>query len=126
MGSGAAVGVVVAAEGYPADPVRDRPIGGADPSGPDDGGPLLCFHGATRRSPGGHATTGGRVVTMVGLGDDVASARSVAYRGVAGVELEETVIAEILRTAEVELRHFVTPGGAVEFPSPSLDATAAR
>ena len=88
MGPGSAVGVVIAAEGYPNDPVRDRPIGGADPSGPDDGGPLLYFHGATRRSPGGHATTGGRVVTVVGLGDDVASARAVAYRGVAGVELE--------------------------------------
>jgi phosphoribosylamine--glycine ligase len=88
MRAGAAVGVVVAAEGYPDDPVRDRPIGGVDPSGPDDGGPLLYFHGATRRSPGGHATTGGRVVTVVGLGDDVASARAVAYRGVAGVSLE--------------------------------------
>ncbi|MEO8247488.1 MAG: phosphoribosylamine--glycine ligase [Chloroflexota bacterium] len=88
MRPGAAVGVVIAAEGYPEDPVRGRPIGGVDPSGPDDGGPLLYFHGATRRIPGGHATTGGRVVTVVGLGDDVASARAVAYRGVAGVELE--------------------------------------
>ena len=71
------------------------------------------------------------IATVAGTGrfPDIRSMVEIDLRGwlpVAGVELEETVIAEILRTAEVELRHFVTPGGAVEFPSPALVATAAR
>ncbi|HET7685747.1 MAG TPA: phosphoribosylamine--glycine ligase [Candidatus Limnocylindria bacterium] len=85
---GAAVGVVIAAEGYPDDPVRGRELRGAEPSSPADDGELLCFHAATRRSDGGYATTGGRVVTMVGRGGDLASARAAAYRGVEGVSLE--------------------------------------
>jgi phosphoribosylamine--glycine ligase len=85
---GAAVGVVVAAEGYPDDPVRGRAIDGAEPSGVGDDGTLLCFHGATRRAGSGYQTAGGRVVTLVGRGPDLAAARQAAYRGVAEVELE--------------------------------------
>ena len=85
---GATVAVVVAAKGYPDDPVRGRVIGGAEPSGPGDDGTLLCFHGATRRAGSGYQTAGGRVVTLVGRGPDLAAARQAAYRGVAEVELE--------------------------------------
>ena len=85
---GATVAVVVAAEGYPDDPVRGRVIDGAEPSGPGDDGTLLCFHGATRRAGSGYQTAGGRVVTLVGRGPDLAAARQAAYRGVAEVELE--------------------------------------
>ena len=84
-----AVGVVLAAEGYPGDPASGRPLLGADPSAADDGGPLLCFHAGTQRAPdGAQVSSGGRVVTVVGIGDGLASARDVAYRGVAGVRLE--------------------------------------
>jgi phosphoribosylamine--glycine ligase len=85
---GAALGVVIAAEGYPDDPVRGRAIRGAEPASPADDGALLCFHAGTRRAAGGYATSGGRVVTMVGRGPDLAGARAAAYAGVAGVELE--------------------------------------
>ncbi len=88
MRSGAAVGVVIAAEGYPDDPVRGRAARGVEPSSPADDGELLCFHAGTRRAGSGYETTGGRVVTMVGRGADVTRARDAAYRGVAGVELE--------------------------------------
>jgi phosphoribosylamine--glycine ligase len=85
----AAVGVVIAAEGYPGDPVTGRPLLGAEPSSADDDGPLLCFHAATRRArDGSWEATGGRVATMVGIGDDLASAREAAYGGAAEVRLE--------------------------------------
>jgi len=85
----AAVGVVIAAEGYPSEPVRGRQLGGADPSSVADGGPLLCFHGGTRRAAdGSYLSEGGRVVTFVGIGADLASARESAYRGVEGCQLE--------------------------------------
>jgi phosphoribosylamine--glycine ligase len=87
--AGAAMGVVVAAEGYPSAPVVGRPLDGVEPSGPDDDGPLLCFHSATRRAAGrAYESTGGRVVTFVGLADEPAAARAIAYGGVAGCRLE--------------------------------------
>jgi phosphoribosylamine--glycine ligase len=87
--AGAAVGVVIAAAGYPEAPVGAAALEGAEPSGPDDGGPLLRFHAGTRRSSGGgYQATGGRVVTIVGMGADLASAREVAYRGVAESSLD--------------------------------------
>ncbi len=88
MRSGAAVGVVVASEGYPETPLTGRPLLGADPSAASDGGPLLCFHAGTHAAPGGYASSGGRVVTFVGTGDTLAAARDEAYRGVAGCLLE--------------------------------------
>lgn len=85
----AAVGVVIAAEGYPADPITGRQLIGAEPSATDDGGPLLRFHAGTRRATDGSwEASGGRVATLVGIGDDLASARETAYDGVAGVELQ--------------------------------------
>lgn len=84
----AAVGVVVAAEGYPDAPVSGRRLQGVDPSSAADDGDLLCFHAGTRRTPDGtYEAAGGRVVTFVGRGADLAAARDVAYRGVAGCEL---------------------------------------
>ena len=85
----AAVGVVVASEGYPGESVTGRPLLGAEPSSASDGGPLLCFHAGTRPgADGSYLTSGGRVATFVGTGDDLASARESAYRGVAGGQLE--------------------------------------
>ncbi len=86
---GAAVGVVVASEGYPDAPLSGRGLDGAEPSSPADDGEMLCFHGATRRRPDGTVeTTGGRVVTLVGRGPTPAAARAAAYRGVREVTLE--------------------------------------
>ena len=86
---GAAVGVVLASGGYPADPAIGQRLDGADPSSTDDDGNLLCFHGGTRRrSDGGYEASGGRVATFVGRGVDIASARKAAYDGLAGAEME--------------------------------------
>jgi len=85
----AAVGVVVASEGYPGDSVTGRPLLGAEPSSASDGGPLLCFHAGTRPgAEGSYLSSGGRVVSFVGIGADLASAREAAYGGVAGCQLE--------------------------------------
>ncbi len=88
-GGGAALGVVVASEGYPELAEVGRLLEGAEPSGPGDDGPLLCFHGGTRRRVDGrYETTAGRAVTFVGLGSDLAAAREAAYRGVEGCVLD--------------------------------------
>jgi phosphoribosylamine--glycine ligase len=89
MRDGAAVGVVVASEGYPDAAVTGRFVDGAEPSAVADDGDVLCFHAGTRRtSAGTYETTGGRVLAMVGRGTTMEAARSAAYRGAAGVTLE--------------------------------------
>jgi phosphoribosylamine--glycine ligase len=67
-----AVGVVVAAAGYPGT-VRsgDRIVGLDRDCGPD----VKVFHAATRREGDALVTAGGRVLTVCALGDDLAQAR---------------------------------------------------
>ncbi len=79
-GSGAAVGVVVAASGYPGSPRKGDPITGAAADG--------VFHAGTALDPSGRlVSAGGRVLTVVGTGEDLAAARADAYARVAGIDL---------------------------------------
>src|SRR5690606_25441868 len=72
----AAVGVVLASPGYPDTSPRGLPIDGLDEVDPD----ALVFHAGTKREPDGRlVTNGGRVMTVVALGDTIADARAKAY-----------------------------------------------
>jgi phosphoribosylamine--glycine ligase len=72
----AAVGIVLAAEGYPADPRTGARIGGLDAAG---GSGALIFHSGTDRDDQGrYRTRGGRVLTVAGRGPDLHAARDVA------------------------------------------------
>jgi phosphoribosylamine---glycine ligase len=77
---GAAVTVVVAAEGYPATPRLGDVIAGAEGEG-------VLHAGTRRRDDGAVVSAGGRVLSVVGTGADLAEARADAYRRVAGVHL---------------------------------------
>jgi phosphoribosylamine---glycine ligase len=73
----AALGVVLAAEGYPDTYRTGDPIGGLDAdAGQDD---VKIFHAGTRLRDGEVVTSGGRVLCAVALGDDVAEAQRKAY-----------------------------------------------
>ena len=75
---GAAVGVVLAAAGYPSEPVRGDEILGLD-AAREHG--ALVFHAGTARGPGGGFTVnGGRVLSVVGRAPDLALARAIAER----------------------------------------------
>jgi phosphoribosylamine--glycine ligase len=79
---GAAVGVVLASGGYPGAYTTGYPIAGLDALPPG----ALAFHAGTRATDDGTlVTAGGRVLTLVGLGDDLAGARERAYAAVARV-----------------------------------------
>jgi phosphoribosylamine---glycine ligase len=79
-GSGAAVGVVIAASGYPESPRKGDPISGADIEG--------VFHAGTALDGDGTLiSAGGRVLTVVGVGDSLAEAREAAYAKVAAIDL---------------------------------------
>jgi phosphoribosylamine--glycine ligase len=77
----AAVDVVLAAPGYP-DAVRigSRIEGAEDAERTSDS--IHIFHAGTEFSADGMATSGGRVLNVVGLGRDVAAARAAAYTAV--------------------------------------------
>jgi len=72
----ATVGVVLAADGYPGSPKLGQPITGLEDAAATG---ALVFHAGTIRRPGGgYSTSGGRVLTVVGQGPDLVSARAQA------------------------------------------------
>jgi phosphoribosylamine---glycine ligase len=77
---GAAVTVVIAAEGYPGPPRLGDVITGADADG-------VLHAGTRRRDDGAVVSSGGRVLSVLGTGADLAAARADAYRRLGGVRL---------------------------------------
>jgi phosphoribosylamine---glycine ligase len=71
-----ALGVVLAAGGYPDEPRTGDVINGLEDAAKLPG---KVFHAATRANEGGVVTAGGRVLCAVGLGDGVAAAQQAAY-----------------------------------------------
>jgi phosphoribosylamine--glycine ligase len=73
----AAVGVVLAAEGYPDDARQGDAIMGLDEAAALEG---KVFHAGTRLHDGQVLTAGGRVLCAVGLGSGVSEAQRAAYK----------------------------------------------
>ena len=83
----ACVGVVMASGGYPAAYDTGFPIAGLSEAAPYG----EVFHSGTRLADGGGSgtiTAGGRVLTIVGMGDSLAEARQRAYKAAAQVRFE--------------------------------------
>ena len=84
-----AVTVVLAAEGYPSSPVTGAVIDGLGPDGqlatPLEG--VTVFHAGTSRldADAPFVVSGGRVLAVTGVGEDLADARARAYRGAAAI-----------------------------------------
>ena len=79
----AALLVVMAAAGYPSNPRRDDPV-----TGLDGVGNALVFHAGTRAAHDGIVTSGGRVLGVVGVGENLEIAREKAYAGVSEIHFE--------------------------------------
>ena len=81
-----AIGVVVAAEGYPASYKKDIPVKPI-PSYPEKD--ALIFHSSTSENENGTVLTGGgRCFTCVGLGSNSLRANARAYEAVRGINFE--------------------------------------
>ncbi len=81
----ACVGVVAASAGYPGSYKTGLPIYGIDSVEKD----VLVFHAGTKLGNDGRVyTDGGRVLTVVGIGKNVAQAREKAYRNVSKIRFE--------------------------------------
>ena len=101
---GAAVTVVIAAQGYPAAPVDGDVVEvGALPPGVD------VLHASTRSQDGAVVSAGGRVLSVTAVGPSLATARDLAYEGVAAVTLRgahwRTDVARAAAADEVRLPH---------------------
>ncbi|MBB6378061.1 phosphoribosylamine--glycine ligase [Pseudonocardia eucalypti] len=77
---GSAVTVVLAAEGYPGTPRVGDVIVGAEADG-------VLHAGTRRRDDGAVLSSGGRVLSVVGTGGDLAAARADAYERMAKIKL---------------------------------------
>jgi phosphoribosylamine--glycine ligase len=78
-----AVTVVLAASGYPDVPQMGDPITGL----PN----IHCvevFHAGTKMSDTGLVSSGGRVLSVSGIGSDLTEARNCAYRGISQIKLK--------------------------------------
>ncbi len=82
----AAVTVVVAAHGYPGTVRAGDEISGVDEAESLDGVHVLQA-GTARSNEGSLVSAGGRVLSVVGLGSDIAAARGRAYAGVDAITL---------------------------------------
>ncbi len=77
---GAAVTVVLAAENYPGKPRTGDAIVGSEAAG-------VLHAGTARDEDGAIVSSGGRVLSVVGLGPDLAAARSAAYAIIDSIRL---------------------------------------
>jgi len=80
-----AVGVVMAAAGYPGSYDKGLEISGLEQADNDD---CKVFHAGTRLENDTFTTNGGRVLCVTALGDTVSAAQQAAYRGVEQIKWE--------------------------------------
>jgi phosphoribosylamine---glycine ligase len=109
---GAAVGIVLASIGYPDRPATGDRIDGLDVATSDG---ALVFHAASRLEHDGWETAGGRVLTVVGRGPDLAAARDAAERA-----------ADRIAWPGMQRRHDIGLDVAAERPERAEPAGAAR
>ena len=79
-----ALGVVIAAAGYPANPRRGDVVRGLPKESPD----AVVFHAATVQNGKGVETSGGRVLCVTVLADNVKMAQQRAYELTAGIRFD--------------------------------------
>jgi len=79
-----ALGVVMAAAGYPLNPRKGDPITGL----PADGADAVVFHAGTTVQQGSVVTSGGRVLCVTALGDSVKMAQARAYEALQDIQFD--------------------------------------
>lgn len=79
-----ALGVVLAAGGYPDDPRKGEIISGLDHATEN----VVVFHAGTAEKDGHVVTAGGRVLCVTALADSVRSAQTLAYDAISAIQFE--------------------------------------
>jgi len=81
----AALGVVLAASGYPESPRTGDAIEGLDSVTRDSHPDCVVFHAGTKKEEGKVVVAGGRVVCVTALGDSIRQAQRTAYAAVGDI-----------------------------------------
>jgi len=119
---GAAVTVVIAAEGYPAAPAKGDTINGIDHAERVPGAYVL--HAGTATDAAGRLiSAGGRVLNVVGTGPDLPAARDVAYQAAGAITMRGGWYRHDI--AEAAARASTTPAGPAPVPGAALGTTGA-
>jgi len=84
----AALGVVLAAAGYPDAPRKGAPIGGLDRINEETHPGVHVFHAGTSLQDGRAVVSGGRVLCVTALGDSVRQAQRAAYAAVSEIHFD--------------------------------------
>jgi len=79
-----ALGVVLAAEGYPLSPRKGDTISGL----PADAEDVMVFHAGTSKTDAALQTSGGRVLCVTALGESVRTAQQLAYDTVVKIQFD--------------------------------------
>lgn len=107
---GFAVGVVIAAEGYPGQPVLGQRIA----EGQFRSGNIKVFHGGTSRDDLGNlVVSGGRIFTVTGRGHTLGFARNMVYAAIKSFHLPKTFHRDDIaaEAAKGEISYQVPEGG---------------
>lgn len=83
-----ALGVVLAAEGYPGSYPKGMEISGLEQAEALDG--VKVFHGGTKAENGKLVSSGGRVLCVTALGDTLGEARKQAYAALGKIEMPQS------------------------------------
>ena len=78
--------VVMSSGGYPGDYEKGKPINGLDEAGKMKD--VVVFQAGTAKQDGKIVTSGGRVLGVTGVGDDIAAAKARAYEAVDKISFE--------------------------------------
>ena len=116
---GAAVVVVIAAEGYPEQPVKGEKINFFEaeravmtrPGDPDQQHSYVLHAGTATDAAGDLVSAGGRVLNVVGSGPDIAAARDAAYRLAATISLRGGWYRHDIAAAALAAENRDPPGG---------------
>jgi phosphoribosylamine---glycine ligase len=84
--TGAALNTVLASAGYPGAYEKGKEV--TIPAGLAEDPDVLVFHAGTRQDEGRVVTSGGRVLSVVGLGGDLETAREHSLRGADAIAFE--------------------------------------
>ncbi|MGA0608981.1 phosphoribosylamine--glycine ligase [Caldimonas sp. KR1-144] len=83
-----ALGVVMAASGYPLDPRKGAVISGLPANGQQSADDAMVFHAGTASHDGAVVVSGGRVLCVTALGESVRTAQQRAYEVLAPISFE--------------------------------------
>src|SRR5207244_4779713 len=91
-------GVVLASRGYPGTYATGYPIAGLGTIERE----VLVFHAGAAADPSGYVPAGGRVLTLVALGESMAEAKDRAYRNVDRIRFQGMTFRRDLAEREIE------------------------